>query len=765
MYFNELDGSENHIAGSKDRITKLKLRIQELLKQSREQAFTDYLKYMQNSIYDAENRVLFLEADLEKQYRIYQENQKKLQPAPQEQPAAAQSAPAPQEQPAAAQPAPAPQEQPAAAQPAPAPQEQPAAAQPAPVAMRPAEQKKKVKDKRNPNVEYAVATAVLGIVGSAFILTAMVLLGMYFLEGYLKGALLFFVSFAVMAMSELLLYKKFPRLGMLFSAIGMAGLYISTLVNYIALGNFKEGVAIAVTTIVTAFVVWLSRKRDALSYRVLGMVAMYGCFFTALWEKQETNELMPVQIVTVGVMMLLIHVMCMAVPIRQNRRAMDIIQLVLNALFSYVVYVELMEPQIIANGEFKHIWQNLVFMGIGVLIAQIIFVMQVRAGAAKRREGAQNGRDPLEENVVVCVAYGAAMLCYCKLIDSVAQYSLWQMSAGQSWQYRLGFVGAVVLLSLPVLIFLAKAQEKWFSWYFLLGSVLIVYLMYPKNEKELVWALTVSLVVSKIFSFSDSILPQISDMILTVIVCIACAILVSTQGMLFTLPLFAAVLFSVLVMHRWQTYYEILLSFTIAWYVAYLMLKMLKLPVFVGILFVGILVFNNVRRWKGEGIIVFNICALCGQAVCYLLLAGPGYHNANLTFLCMLIFGITTIIICFQKTYHLEFAGKYMILPVFLTYMVVIYRNSTAVWDSILLMSIALGCVGAGVYIRKKPLRIYGLVLSLLVCAKLVLYDFSGSNAMMRTIMFFVVGVLALIIASIYIVLEKKQEKKELDGK
>ena len=229
MYFNELDGSENHIAGSKDRITKLKLRIQELLKQSREQAFTDYLKYMQNSIYDAENRVLFLEADLEKQYRIYQENQKKLQPAPQVQPAAAQ--PAPQAQPAAAQPAP---------------QAQPAAAQPAPVAMRPAEQKKKVKDKRNPNVEYAVATAVLGIVGSAFILTAMVLLGMYFLEGYLKGALLFFVSFAVMAMSELLLYKKFPRLGMLFSAIGMAGLYISTLVNYIALGNFKEGVAIAV---------------------------------------------------------------------------------------------------------------------------------------------------------------------------------------------------------------------------------------------------------------------------------------------------------------------------------------------------------------------------------------------------------------------------------------------------------------------------------------------------------------------------------------
>ena len=735
MYFNELDEKENRIAGSQDRIIRLKLRIQELMKQSKEQAFTDYLRYMQNSIYDAENRVLFLSADLEKQYQVYQANQQK-QGAQAQQPAQVQ--------------------QPVQAQ-------QPAQVQQPVQAQQPVRPEAPKKEKPKKNVEYAVGTAVLGIVGSAFILTAMVLLGMYFLEGFLKGVLLYVASIVVMVLSETLLYKKFQRLSMLFSAIGMAGLYISTLVNYIALGNFNEWTAIAVTTGITAFIIILSRKRDALSYRILGMIAMYCCFFIALWEKQNGDGLMPMQVVTVGVMMFVVHIMCMAVPVKRARTAMDIVQLSLNALFSYVVYTELMEPQIMAKGTFPDIWQNLCFMGIAVLIAQIIYIVQVHAGIGKMRSEGKEGTDSMEYNVGICIAYGVSMLCYCRLIGSIAGYSLWQ--TGQGWQYRLGFVGVVTLLALLTMILLAKTQEKWLAWYFLLASVMIVYLPHAESVREMVWALVVVLVAGKLFCFSNSMLPFISDVGMTAIACIVCLIMVMDQSLLITLPLFVGVLLSVLFMRRWQTYYEIILSFTIAWYVSYQMLNMLRLPVFVGILFVCILLFNHVKRWHGKGIVVFNLFALGGQAVCFLLLALPIYRNAQLTFLCMLIFGITTIVICFQKTYHLDFTGKYMILPIFMTYMVLIYQNSSSVVDSMLLMCIALGCVGAGFYIRKKVLRVYGLVLSLIICAKLVLYDFAGSNTAMRTIMFFVVGVLALIIASIYIVLEKKQEKKELESK
>lgn len=747
MYFNGLDEKESRISQSQDRITKLKLRIQELMKNSKEQAFTDYLRYMQNSIYDAENRVLFLSSDLEKQYRIYQMNQEKLktQEARPAQPESQVLTPPPAQ-----------------------PELQvltPPPARPEPSVLTPPPAQQPHREKKKKNIEYAVATAVLGIVGSAFILTAMVLLGMYFLEGFWKGILLYAASFAVMVLSESLLYRKFPRLGMLFSAISMAGLYISTLVNYLALGNFNEWIAIGITTAITAFIIVLSRKRDAVSYRVLGMIAMYCCFYIALWEKQRTNELMPIQLVTVGVMLFVIHIMCMAVPVKHARTAMNIVQLSLNTFFSYVVYIEWMKPQIVAGKAFTDIWHDLFFMGIALLIAQIIYIVQTRDRIGSLQRDGKEVKSSIDLNIGICITYGVSMLCYCQIISSVARESLWSVSEeGQGWQYRLGFLCVIALLSFLTMCFLAKWQEKWLTWFFLLGSVLIIYLPHAESTREMVWVLFAVLMVSKLFCFSDSMLPLVCDMILTALVCVVCAMMVVHYDVAMTFPLIAGIFLSILFLRKWQTYYEIVLSFTISWYVSHYMLNMLRLPVFVGILFLCILVFNNVRRWHGEGIVVFNIFALCGQAVCYLLLAGPVYRNAHLTYICMLIFGIATIVICFQNAYHLEFEGKYMVLPVFLTYMVIICRIGYSVVNSILLMCIALGCVGVGFYIKKKTLRVYGLVLSLLTCGKLVLYDFAGGNTFTRTVMFFAVGVIALIIASIYIVLEKKQEKKELES-
>ena len=47
-------------------------------------------------------------------------------------------------------------------------------------------------------------------------------------------------------------------------------------------------------------------------------------------------------------------------------------------------------------------------------------------------------------------------------------------------------------------------------------------------------------------------------------------------------------------------------------------------------------------------------------------------------------------------------------------------------------------------------------MLSLLVCGKIVLYDFMGAPTLQRTILLFSVGVMALVISGIYIILEKK---------
>ena len=89
-------------------------------------------------------------------------------------------------------------------------------------------------------------------------------------------------------------------------------------------------------------------------------------------------------------------------------------------------------------------------------------------------------------------------------------------------------------------------------------------------------------------------------------------------------------------------------------------------------------------------------------------------------------------------------------------------RTGYPIINSIVLMVLALGCVGVGFVLSKKSVRVYGLILSLCVCVKLVVYDFIGANSLQKTVLFFVVGVLALIIAGIYMVLERNRDKIEV---
>ena len=129
----------------------------------------------------------------------------------------------------------------------------------------------------------------------------------------------------------------------------------------------------------------------------------------------------------------------------------------------------------------------------------------------------------------------------------------------------------------------------------------------------------------------------------------------------------------------------------------------------------------------------------------------------------MLVFGLATIVLGFQEKYHMNFSFKGMITAVFLTYMAFIVKTQLPVINSILMMLVALISVAAGFVEKKKNIRIYGLVLSILVCGKIVLYDFMSVPTLQKMLLFFAVGVIALLIAGISIVLEKKNGAEETD--
>lgn len=588
-----------------------------------------------------------------------------------------------------------------------------------------------------------VIGAALSIVGGIFVLIALLLLGMYFMNGFLKGMILYAVCLGVMLISELVLYPRWHGMGETFSAIGMGGLYITTLVNYFSLGNFNAWVCMILSALITAGIIVLSRKRDAVSYRIIGIAA---CYLSLLML--PAVELGTLWLLTLTGVMFLINLMCILVPVRIHGEAIGITHLVLHTICSEVVFFRWAD-----GGDFSYtdaaIWPVMVWVAAALLTEQLIFIAQVCKKSADGREIFHVG---------MCIAYGLVMPFYAVIAFWSA--ACWADAGTADFPLeRLICTAGVLILCGGAMLVLRRRRQKWFPWY--LGSLLMLAVHIEDvtvHPYEFVIALAAVLLAAELLTFTGDTLVAAGTAVLTTYTCIY-TLFIHDQTR--SLILLAVLIIGIPCINRFRTYFASVLTFTIALYTSYFMLSSLKLPVFVGILFLGMLVFNHVERWKDRGILIYNLLALPGQAVCFLLLLNPVYRNAYLTYFCMLIFGISTIVVCLQPKFHLGFGGKELTAAIFLTYMALIVKTNYDIINSILMMVIALVSVTVGFVSRKKSVRIYGLTLSLLVCLKIFLYDFLGAEMLQKTILFFVVGMIAIIISVIYMVLEKQMQKKE----
>lgn len=127
----------------------------------------------------------------------------------------------------------------------------------------------------------------------------------------------------------------------------------------------------------------------------------------------------------------------------------------------------------------------------------------------------------------------------------------------------------------------------------------------------------------------------------------------------------------------------------------------------------------------------------------------------------MMVLGTISIIVIFRERYKMKLPRKQLFLAGFLVCYSLTEHYESPVIASILLMIVALLCVGGGFKLHDKAERICGLVLALFVCIKLVVYDFREVDIFYKMIVFLVVGAIALLISFIYIQLEKTMERQE----
>lgn len=131
------------------------------------------------------------------------------------------------------------------------------------------------KNKRT--LEYRIGTAFLGVVGILFILIAFVTFGLQYMSSTLQGILFYILGVAIFAGSELFLTKKLEKFSYFVSGLGIAGLYITTILNYLYLKIFPSYAALIITVAVTAFFIWYSRRKDSAMMRI---ICLLGCYIS-----------------------------------------------------------------------------------------------------------------------------------------------------------------------------------------------------------------------------------------------------------------------------------------------------------------------------------------------------------------------------------------------------------------------------------------------------------------------------------------------------
>lgn len=590
--------------------------------------------------------------------------------------------------------------------------------------------------RKKPSTEYVLATVALSVVGGIFILTALVLLGMYFMNGWVKGIALYVVSLAVVAVAELLIRRKQPKLAQIFSAIGVAALYLVTMINTLSLHIFGILPAAIIIMLITVGTIALSRKRDSLIHRLLGIAACWLCAYPLTMSSGFGDA----EILFILALILVMNLLCLCVPVHRGRTAAHITQLVSVTIMLPVVSYWLLHTQKVLS------LPMLVAYGVFFLIGDLVLMLQTNYVQKESESGRTVNRSGLSL-LYILFAFVAGLTVENGL------NTLWDYGQNAINIDIYVVTGIVLVVTVAVILGMRNAKGKWMPcWLF--GLVTFCAVSLEENELLSLTLVTALLILVKVLNrFAEKELNGL-DIALTSAYCI---LLLANEGEIpSAYVLLAGTVISMFLVYGWTTMQEILLTFSLAAYAAWNLMPMLKLPAFSGILFVSILLFNNVKWMRGESIRLFNVFVMVGQIGTLICLANPVYRNSYITYLCVFVFVLAYLVLTLQERYYKEFKHKNLIIVLFLTYMALIFKTNIPVINSILIMLIALVSVTLGFVKKDKPARIYGLVISLVTCGKIALYDYWGAPVLQKTILFFVVGVIALAIAGVYIVLEKK---------
>ncbi len=584
------------------------------------------------------------------------------------------------------------------------------------------------------NMEFKIGAHVFSFIGAVFILAAFVIFGCNFLNGLAQGLCLYGAAIALIILSELVLSRKVPVFSCVLTGIGIGGLYAANIANLLILHTINGIVAMIITLLIAVAALFISRKKESAAIRVISLMGSYISFLPIKGLKSELDFL------AAAVILFVINTVSIFFKNQKKQMAIDSIHIFLNILFTVILtgiaWAENLNPA------------YLVFYVLTSFVFGSILCLRRKAD---------------KEDIVFifsCIGNGV----YIFLL-----FLIGYVTPGVSDPDMALFVhvlAEVLIAAVCGVVFLLWEKEdnrKWVQIYYIAGTVLLLGSFAEYHLERIVSILFVFFWVKILADRKEM---QVLDGIMV--------IWVGLMGLWLSdywyCWLFAGALFlSIFKIRSAHIYHEIVITLSILaiwWsqcefylYREFTFDRGWFYPVSAGILLVLFLIFNHL---PGLGKVNQKSYNIMSTVFMMLYCLGVWFSDNCIISSVMMVLGAVTILVAFRKRYGMEMPRKYLLLAGFLVYFSLTGHYESPVIVSILLMMISLGCVGVGFKLHDKTERVCGLVMALIVCVKLVIYDFKEVETIFRMIVFLVVGIIALVISYVYIQLEKNAEHKKL---
>ncbi|MGN0376454.1 MAG: DUF2339 domain-containing protein [Suilimivivens sp.] len=571
-------------------------------------------------------------------------------------------------------------------------------------------------------VEFKIGAGIFSMVGAVFVLAAFVIFGFNFLQGIWQGVCLYAASVIVILLSELLVKRLNEKFSLVITGIGISCLYISTVINYLVLKNINGFAAAGITLVIALFSLFLSRKKDSAFVR---MITFFGCYICFLPIKGFESEL---SFLIITGILLIINIASIFLPNQKNTGVISAVHLVAHTVFTGIatglVLAEGMDARYVGG-----------FVITSLVVINLIYYKY-------------KGKNEFYLKILFSMALGFMAV----FLVSVGCFEHGINNENVFLLYKLLTEAMAVVTSVVFFILWGKDERRWIQYYFI-AALVVLFNGFSDYRLETTIGFIAIFVLTRLLYRVKEV--EVLDCILSILMVLQAFYMCKTW---YVIPFAVILLLSAFVIKRTVVFHEIVLTVGFTFGLCFQFDGNWTLPGCTGITFLLFLLFNHLPWLKKERQLPYNITnlSLAGLFCLCTVFCDEYYYNAV-----TMVIGAIMIVVAFRSRYGLAIAKKYLILAGFLVYMIFASHFDTPVIVSILLMIVAIGCVGAGFLFKDKTYRICGLVMAILVCIKLIVYDFIELESLPKAILFLTVGVIALGISFLYIYLEKKEDKED----